>query len=385
MKKYFKILFLLLLIFILTGCFSKEEIVIVDSYKEQGRKNAINYIKNKYGFVPEIKSVDASSDCSSVWGALDCDLTGYVTVKATYNGKDFTIFINGDEVNTNGKDDYQFDEIKEDIVNYFKNKYSYNVEDYYLKLNIGGINEYYNHEVDKVLPYIDRLELYYIGDFDLKKIDLFEFEKYFGDNKTKYSTDGQSIILINFRNKEKYTKYKSLNNPEVLFEGDYYNTINIFKESSTYLIKDFSGYINTNYQRYGFLDYNDEVYIDRLDYKTDKITISDINIDDYRSFNSSLENKDIKKISKTYSVQTVVPPLTIYFNVNSVNSKDKNSIYLAYECNKYGKKNYVINNYSKDYSSELYPELNYYLFKDLNIYCDNNTEIKYTLLKINNK
>ena len=385
MKKYFKILFLLLLIFILTGCFSKEEIVIVDSYKEQGRKNAINYIKNKYGFVPEIKSVDASSDCSSVCGALDCDLTGYVTVKATYNGKDFKILIDGEEVNTNGKDDYQFDEIKEDIVNYFKNKYSYNVEDYYLKLNVVGINEYYNHEVDKVLPYIDRLELYYIGDFDLKKIDLFEFEKYFGDNKTKYSTDGQSIILINFRNKEKYTKYKSLNNPEVLFEGDYYNTINIFKESSTYLIKDFSGYINTNYQRYGFLDYNDEVYIDRLDYKTDKITISDINLDDYRGYDSSLEKKNIKIISKTYSVQTVVPPLALYFNVNAVNSKDKNSIYLAYECNKDGKKNYVIDNYSEDYPSVLSTDLNYYLFKDLNIYCDNNTEIKYTLLKIDNK
>ena len=385
MKKYFKILFLLLLIFILTGCFSKEEIVIVDSYKQQGRKNAINYIKNKYGFVPEIKSVNKEEECSSVWGVLNCDQTNYVNVKATANGKDFTIFINGDEVNINGKDDYQFDEIKEDIVNYYKNKFSYNIEDYYLKLNVVGINEYYNHEVDKALSYITKLELYSIGDNDLKKIDMSEFENYYGDNKSEYPIDGPSILIINFRNKEKYSKYKSLNGSVGITEENYYDTINIFKESSAYFIKEHSGYINTNYQRYGFLDYNDEVYIDRLDYKTDKITISDINLDDYRGYDSSLEKKNIKIISKTYSVQTVVPPLALYFNVNAVNSKDKNSIYLAYECNKDGKKKYVIDNYSEDYPSVLSTDLNYYLFKDLNIYCDNNTEIKYTLLKIDNK
>ena len=49
MKKYF---ILILILILLTGCYSIEDRKLAKQYKEQGKINALNYIKEKY---PSVK------------------------------------------------------------------------------------------------------------------------------------------------------------------------------------------------------------------------------------------------------------------------------------------------------------------------------------------
>lgn len=110
-----KITCCLLLIFIMaavTGCgYTIEEKKEMKRYEKQGRENAENYIKEKYGFNAEIKDLTCEKYNSGAVPDFSPSPTGNVFVKMKYQGEEFSVFISGEKKNTDGIDNYQLPEI----------------------------------------------------------------------------------------------------------------------------------------------------------------------------------------------------------------------------------------------------------------------------------
>ena len=185
LKKNKLILIIIIITLFITGCYSKEEKELAKAYRKQGEINVLNYVKEKYDIDAKVKSVIEESICDSVWQCLDSSPNGDVTVKLNANNKDFYVYVTGKYKSNEAIDDYQFKEIEEGFINFFKNNIALNLYDYKLEFNTKGINEYYNNNLDDMISYISTIELYYIGENDLDKLNvnsIFSFVNFFGNN-----------------------------------------------------------------------------------------------------------------------------------------------------------------------------------------------------------
>ncbi len=111
-RSYIVIVIIVLSVFLFAGCGFSEKA----KYERQGKKNAIQYIADKYGFKPSVKSVKCQVYNGSPIPFSTSSATGYVYVKMEYNDEIFYVFISGLSQNTDGIDNYQINEV-EDAIN----------------------------------------------------------------------------------------------------------------------------------------------------------------------------------------------------------------------------------------------------------------------------
>ena len=105
-------LFLALIMVTVTGCgYTLEEKREMKRYEKQGRENAKNYIREKYGIDAKITEINCEKYSSSPVPDFFPSPTGNVFVKMKYKGADFLVAISGQKKNTDGLDNYQFREI----------------------------------------------------------------------------------------------------------------------------------------------------------------------------------------------------------------------------------------------------------------------------------
>lgn len=97
-----------------TGCNTKKELEAFKAAEEQGRINALNYVREKYGFEPEVLNVQGEYVEPDLFPGY-YDPSGPVEVTMRHEGKTFLVVITGTEASTDGEDDYQIDEITEAI------------------------------------------------------------------------------------------------------------------------------------------------------------------------------------------------------------------------------------------------------------------------------
>lgn len=103
---------LALIMVTVTGCgYTLEEKREMKRYEKQGRGNAKNYIREKYGIDAKITEINCEKYSSSPVPDFFPSLTGNVFVKMKYKGADFLVAISGQKKNTDGLDNYQFQEI----------------------------------------------------------------------------------------------------------------------------------------------------------------------------------------------------------------------------------------------------------------------------------
>lgn len=103
---------LALIMVTVTGCgYTLEEKREMKRYEKQGRGNAKNYIREKYGIDAKITEINCEKYSSSPVPDFFPSPTGNVFVKMKYNGADFLVAISGQKKNTDGLDNYQFQEI----------------------------------------------------------------------------------------------------------------------------------------------------------------------------------------------------------------------------------------------------------------------------------
>ena len=103
---------LALIVVTVTGCgYTLEEKREMKHYEKQGRENAKNYIREKYGIDAKITEINCEKYSSSPVPDFFPSPTGNVFVKMKYKGADFLVAISGQKKNTDGLDNYQFQEI----------------------------------------------------------------------------------------------------------------------------------------------------------------------------------------------------------------------------------------------------------------------------------
>lgn len=103
---------LVLIMVTVTGCgYTLEEKREMKRYEKQGRENAKNYIREKYGIDAKITEINCEKYSSSPVPDFFPAPTGNVFVKMKYKGADFLVAISGQKKNTDGLDNYQFQEI----------------------------------------------------------------------------------------------------------------------------------------------------------------------------------------------------------------------------------------------------------------------------------
>lgn len=358
----------------MTGCYSKEEKKLAKEYKKQGEINAINYVKEKYNFNAKVKSVVEESNCSSVWGCLDSSPNGDVIVKLNANNKDFYVYVTGKYKTNEAIDDYQFKKIEDDFVNFFKNNINLNLYDYKLEFNSRGIREYYNNDLDSIVSYISKIELYYIGENDLNELNLNNVE-------LKLKNYTESISLIEFKTSEKCNDYKQATIENVGLSSD--NMKNIYKYSMLTLHQG-----EKNFYRYDNIsDYNDEVYVySSQDDNKYEISVSKLdNLDYYKQLYSDLNDKELLQVTRAYSIPSSKSFLYIYFPIEKVNAEKSDKIYFVSECKINGEKEYYIEKYyGIDSTLKIGSIGNYYIEQVRYSQCDNDSEINFALIKINN-
>ena len=213
MKKIIGLISLALVLSCLTGCgYTKEEKDTMEQYKTQAEENAINYIKEKYNISSEVISSEAELENTDPIPNITPDPTGNVYVKMKSNNKEFYVYITGKETSIIGKDNYQYNEIVNDLLNLIQKDtnvapYNYQVvygfEDSFKYP--GLIDIYYDgNNLHNVFYFDDRLDqglyinLNYIGNNNLENIVF--------NNSSQIINNGH-ISLINFSTVDDYNNF----------------------------------------------------------------------------------------------------------------------------------------------------------------------------------
>lgn len=98
------------IVFFLTGCLPFKNQLQTARWRARAEENAIEYIKDKYGFEAEV----LSSETQMIEGVLTVNSSSQTLVKMKYDGKEFGVLSNGnDEYMDDASDNYQKDEIEE--------------------------------------------------------------------------------------------------------------------------------------------------------------------------------------------------------------------------------------------------------------------------------
>lgn len=318
-KKTIIFIIITLVILILT-CrgYSKEE----HTYKKQAVKNTIAYIENKYGFTPKIKKTKCEKDIQpSMFLRHSYPATGYVFVKANDGNRSFYVYISGKEETEVGFDNYQYNEIKNDVEDILNNTLktesisyilSYGkfrdltltslssakglITEYYDKTNLSIITKNYDFHI--ILEYLD-ISLDTLYDFNLDNPP----QEFFSE------LDSSNILLLSYRNNEAYKtakKYAYIRNM-VWVSDDY--ILNDFR----LIIKEYVK-ISDNKNEYNkfILNQIDDIYyiLDGGTYANlIKTNINDAADTDY----GVLCVKNVKQIYNAYSLETDAE--AIYLNI----------------------------------------------------------------------
>ncbi len=175
----------------------------VSEYAEFGKQNAINYIYNKYGFIPNVISVEDDYVENGPIPDIKSKRqpSGWVYVKMEYNTKEFYVYILGSQASESGSDNYQYDEIVSDIINEVKNIVG--VEPYRYDIKYGE-SWYKNHkEMCRGL-----IEEYYDKN-NISEISM-DIKLDYTNNASINNIENQQLSIFNKRNEVMLINYKSI-------------------------------------------------------------------------------------------------------------------------------------------------------------------------------
>lgn len=241
----------IIVVLVLVGCLLLQSNTL--SYSAQGKKNAVNYISEKYGFKAKVLKVVCLDSNNSPIPFATSTATGYVYADMEYEGKEFRVYISALKETTEGYDNYQADSIEaaikqsiaelagdavqielcygaagNDLASTDK---SYGlVHAYYDGTNLGEVLEssYNNHAVISV------------ANTDLDAITYDLMQESFGEN--------MDYTIINYRSREDFKKAESegfvatgsLNSADVEEYATYIEGYKLFKNAQELVYKKYA-------------------------------------------------------------------------------------------------------------------------------------------------
>lgn len=120
MKRFLALICSAVLICLTVSCDTKEEKERTKRYLKQAKENAAEYVLEKYGV--EAKVMDA--EIERIDGLFGSDPGSKAYISMYYDDKDFTVYISGDEETTDGRDNYQQEEIEAAVLEDIKDSVS---------------------------------------------------------------------------------------------------------------------------------------------------------------------------------------------------------------------------------------------------------------------
>ena len=183
---------------------------------ETGEENAVNYIREKYGFEPEVLQTKACVIRDDTFGL---QTTGSAEVRMSCEGEEFTVYISGEKNTLEGMDDYQYDRIAEEAEAYFSSLLGYEIYDLYLEYREEQIQDSLYSD-DQEMNMIS--ELYQAGDFEnfMKRHPVYcRIDDCLGQDFTEFAAanpdaaaflenaaehDGMRAVLISYKSREDY-------------------------------------------------------------------------------------------------------------------------------------------------------------------------------------
>lgn len=249
MKKVLFGLMCVMILFIITGCgLSSGEKQKRENYYAQAKENAVNYIENKYGFTPKIEATKCTFDNSDNFSS-SCNEE--IIVNAKYNNKSFKVIIDGSKQTKLGIDNYQYDEIVNDLIKIINKDFgtSYKYQFYY--------GSYYGNKNGNDEGLIDT---YYDGNnlFEIMENSYLRgvVEYIDGDNfenlQDRLTSTNYSILkklyIVNYDSLDSYKKV-STHDYNILggtltgyFEDDFYDNSDYLKDVIVLYYKDIKYY-----------------------------------------------------------------------------------------------------------------------------------------------
>lgn len=101
---------------LLTGCgYTAEEKAEMSSNEKLSKEIAKTYIKEKYGFTPNIVSTKSEKSDSGPVPSFSTSATGYVYVTCEYNGETFDVVTYADENTDKTYDNYEYNTIRDKV------------------------------------------------------------------------------------------------------------------------------------------------------------------------------------------------------------------------------------------------------------------------------
>lgn len=145
-KVIFLSLLCLLSLFFMACGYTPEEKKQMQEYEEQGEKNAIAYIEDKYGFTPQVQDLYVDTAPAGPIPDFSPDATGNVWVEFVHDGNVFNVFISGAEETLEGYDDYEAGKIADDLKADLEKRLGITIRDIHLSYNKNSDIENFLHE-----------------------------------------------------------------------------------------------------------------------------------------------------------------------------------------------------------------------------------------------
>lgn len=321
MKKI--IMFIVMLILLITGCAtSGKEREKREEYKEQAKENAVKYIEQKYGFIPEILSAECTFSNSDMFSS---SCLSDVIVNFEYNGKKSQVLVSGDKESIKGKDNYQSDELSNYVINKLKEKTGLQVYKYLVKI---GYDE--NNLIEQ--KYTSENIENFLNDEHVAALVEYIDEKNFKTNiNLENLTEFKKIVLINYHSIDTYKKAESHrvdSKKDTLEENAIYIKNAVIKQYKNFEYYEFN--LDKKYNMYFSVEAGKTLSIN-------KSTIDELSNWDKRTAKA-------KKISDDYSINNVSDSIMIYFPFDDYKRYDLKKIELAIQCNGIDGKKYFTSN-----------------------------------------
>ena len=137
---------------LMVGCgYTKEEKQLMATYEKNAKTNAVNYVEAKYGFTPKVVGTTVLKVDSGPVPDFTPAPSGRVNVSMKNGDHEFTVNISGEELNTDGKDDYQKFEIADAFKDRLSKELAINIADIDIRYTDDSCIEPYFTDVDSFL------------------------------------------------------------------------------------------------------------------------------------------------------------------------------------------------------------------------------------------
>lgn len=315
---------LALIVVTVTGCgYTLEEKREMKRYEKQGRENAKNYIREKYGIDAKITEINCEKYSSSPVPDFFPSPTGNVFVKMKYKGAEFLVAISGQKKNTDGLDNYQFQEIATAFAQEIYNITGLHAESAYVCYGEYGtvkdekngmIHTFYDGEnLAEVLQKESARAVVSYANQDVEQIPASQISQ---------KTGVDTILLTDYESREAYQTVRC----------PYYNLagwpIENGIENQLYLM---NGYrvVSTGEDTYVKCEkkIQDDIILITENPK-EQITLEKSSLDPQENWNGN-GFIDAKQVASAYTLDTNSEKIYVYFPVEKLDTKDVKEVQLV--------------------------------------------------------